>query len=135
VRASAGRRRMNVIDAKERIHAARAAKEEASQNALALAFAERHGATLVYTAASKKWLAWAGALEITVAVTAKLVSDVLTLAKSDRRIAGTWDMFDRDLWLLNTPGGTIDLRTGVMREHRPGDYITKITSVTPGAMA
>ena len=39
--------------------------------------------------------------------------------------------FDRDLWLLNTPGGTIDLRTGKLRPHDPKDRITKITSSTP----
>jgi putative DNA primase/helicase len=34
---------------------------------------------------------------------------------------------------LNTPGGTIDLRTGKLREHSPGDYITKIAGAAPDA--
>ena len=33
--------------------------------------------------------------------------------------------------LLNTPGGTVDLRTGQLREHRREDYLTQITTVTP----
>lgn len=33
--------------------------------------------------------------------------------------------------LLNTPGGTVDLRTGVLREHRREDYLTQITTVAP----
>lgn len=40
---------------------------------------------------------------------------------------------DADPYLLNTPAGTLDLRKGIssLREHRPGDYITKITAVSP----
>lgn len=38
---------------------------------------------------------------------------------------------DRDGFLLNTPAGVIDLRSGQMRMHRAEDYITKITSVSP----
>ena len=37
---------------------------------------------------------------------------VETLARSDRRIASTVEQWDADPWLLNTPGGIIDLRTG-----------------------
>ena len=39
---------------------------------------------------------------------------------------------DRDGFLLNTPGGTVDLRTGEIRDHDPSDYCTKITGVAPG---
>lgn len=38
---------------------------------------------------------------------------------------------DKDGFLLNTPGGTVDLRTGKIRPHDPQDYITKMTAVTP----
>lgn len=38
---------------------------------------------------------------------------------------------DADGLLLNTPGGTIDLRTGTLRPHHMSDYCTKMTSVTP----
>ena len=38
---------------------------------------------------------------------------------------------DADPFLLNTPDGTIDLKTGKMRPHNPNDYITKMTAVSP----
>src|SRR5262249_12125557 len=53
------------------------------------------------------------------------------LAAADRRHAATVDQWDNDPWLLNTPLGTIDLRTGCLRDHQPLDYITKITAVGP----
>ena len=34
--------------------------------------------------------------------------------------------------LLNTPGGVVDLKTGVTRSHRAEDYFTRITAVAPG---
>lgn len=42
------------------------------------------------------------------------------------------DEMDADPWLLNTPGGTLELRTGLLREHRQADLITQVTNVTPG---
>jgi len=64
---------------------------------------------------------------------AKTINAVLTIARTDPRIAASVDQWDSDPWLLNTPGGTIDLRTGKMREHHAADYMTKITGVTPNA--
>ena len=40
------------------------------------------------------------------------VSAVVTLARVDRCIAATSEQWDRDPWLLNTPVGVIDLKTG-----------------------
>jgi P4 family phage/plasmid primase-like protien len=44
---------------------------------------------------------------------------------------------DSDPWLLNCSNGTLDLRTGFLREHRPTDYVTKLAPVTfnPAAQA
>jgi putative DNA primase/helicase len=53
------------------------------------------------------------------------------LAASDRRHSATVEQWDTDPWLLNTPTGTIDLRNGVIREHRREDFLTKITAVSP----
>lgn len=39
---------------------------------------------------------------------------------------------DADRWLLNTPSGTVDLRTGRLREHRREDRLTKMTTAGPG---
>lgn len=61
----------------------------------------------------------------------RTASAILHLVCSDRRIAATSDQFDADLWLLNTPTGAVDLRTGKIRPHRYDDYATKITEVGP----
>ena len=62
---------------------------------------------------------------------AKTVSAVLYLASVDRRLAATVGQWDADPWLLNTPDGVIDLRTGKLRPHRHDDYLTKVTAVGP----
>lgn len=41
------------------------------------------------------------------------------------------DLWDADPFLLGTPGGTVDLRTGDYFEARPHDYITRLTSCAP----
>jgi putative DNA primase/helicase len=63
---------------------------------------------------------------------AKTVAAVVQLARADRRMAATFDQWDVDLMLLNTPDGVVDLKTGNVRSHRPEDYMTKITAVGPG---
>jgi putative DNA primase/helicase len=54
---------------------------------------------------------------------AKTVYAIERLAHSYRRLAATVDQWDADPWLLNTPDGAIDLRTG-----RQGRIFTKTTS-------
>ena len=39
--------------------------------------------------------------------------------------------WDRDPFLLGTPGGTVDLKTGQIRESDQGDFMTRSTSVAP----
>lgn len=39
------------------------------------------------------------------------------------------DSLDRNPWLLNCRNGTVDLRTGELREHDPDDRITKLADV------
>ena len=63
---------------------------------------------------------------------AKTVAAIERLARADRRHASVTDEWDADPWLLNTPGGTVDLSTGKMRPHARADRITKITAVAPG---
>jgi len=45
-----------------------------------------------------------------------------------------YEDLDNEPFLLNTPEATYDLREGVSskREHRPEDYMTKVTTVDPG---
>jgi putative DNA primase/helicase len=60
---------------------------------------------------------------------------MVELAKSEAPISP--DELDADPWLLNVLNGTIDLRTGELREHRREDLITKLSLVEydPDALA
>jgi len=62
---------------------------------------------------------------------AKTVAAIVRLASGDERHRSDVEQWDRDLWLFNTPGGTIDLHTGQLRPHRREDYITKMANATP----
>jgi len=129
-----------------------------SDDALALTFTRHYHRDWRYVAAWGKWLMWDGqrwraegtlaathlmrhvcrqtALKTAnVKVAAKLsssstVSGVERLARTDRRHAATTDEWDADLWLINTPGGVVDLRSGRMRPNDRADRMTKITTAT-----
>jgi putative DNA primase/helicase len=131
-----------------------------TDESIALRFAEKHADRLRYVAIWNKWYVWSGTYwrqdntlnafddarkicraasaecnspKVAKAIaSAKTVVAVLSLARADRRLAATVDQWDKDDWLLNTPGGTVDLKTGDSRAHCPGDYITKTTAVAPG---
>jgi putative DNA primase/helicase len=62
---------------------------------------------------------------------AATVAAVVKLASADRRHATSIESLDADPWLLNTPGGTLDLRSGTLRPHDRADLITKIAAATP----
>jgi putative DNA primase/helicase len=127
---------------------------EFSDEALALRFAGRHEGEWRYVAAFGKWFVYNGkhwridetlevfhlirkiccdaatecrrtglALSLASAGTVRAVEQ---LARSDRRLAATTDQWDRDSWALNTPGGVVDLKTGVVRPHQAQDYMTKL---------
>ena len=71
-----------------------------------------------------------------VRLAAKLASSsvmggVERLARADRRHAATTEEWDADPWLLNTPGGVVDLTTGALRDHRREDRMTKLATATP----
>ena len=122
-----------------------------SEDALALAFAARHGDELCYVSFWGKWLKWTAErwqVEKTLAafdlarrichghslggLRARTVAAIELMARSDRRLAATTDQWDADPWLFNTPAGTVELKTGLLREHRQQDYITKIAGCSPG---
>ncbi len=131
-----------------------------SDDALALRFAERHERNRLYVARWSKWLTWDGrrwsgddtlrafddaraicreaANQCNDAKTAKALASAATvaaverLARADRRMAATASQFDADPWLLNTPDGVVDLRTGEMRNPRREDFMTKLASASPG---
>jgi putative DNA primase/helicase len=60
---------------------------------------------------------------------ARAIRAMIELAKSERSIVLPAAALDRNPWLLNCRNGTIDLRTGDLREHRREDLITKLISV------
>jgi putative DNA primase/helicase len=65
----------------------------------------------------------------------RFAKNVETFAKSDPRIVLLAEDLDADPFLLGTPGGIIDLRTGLYREPNPNDYVTKLTAVAPADTA
>ena len=130
-----------------------------SEDALATTFTDRHAERWRYVAAWGQWLNWNGALwqrettlrsydlsrEICRAAAARCASQKLKaklsqastiaaierLARADRRHAATTDIWDRDPWLLNTPVGIVDLRTGATAAHDPALAMTKIAQGSP----
>ncbi len=66
---------------------------------------------------------------------ARTISAIERLARADRVHARDAEEFDADPWLLNTPGGAVDLRTGNLRESRAADLCTSAASIAPGGEA
>jgi putative DNA primase/helicase len=60
---------------------------------------------------------------------AAAIRAMLACAESEAGIAVFVTELDCDPWLLNCRTGTIDLRTGLLREHRKEDLITKLCPV------
>jgi putative DNA primase/helicase len=58
-------------------------------------------------------------------------SGVERFARVDRIFAVTSEHWDRDPFLLGTPDGTVDLRTGVLRPADPADKISRLTAIAP----
>jgi putative DNA primase/helicase len=68
---------------------------------------------------------------------AAAIAGAITLFGSQDGVACDSDAFDRDLHLLNLRTGTLDLRTGEVREHRASDMVTRTFNADyiPGATA
>ncbi|MGA8707705.1 MAG: phage/plasmid primase, P4 family, partial [Steroidobacteraceae bacterium] len=125
-----------------------------SEDGIALAFAERYQDAARYCHTTGAWFSWAkthwrrdesmlafswardlcrelngmGLASLKKTATAAAVERA---ARSDRRLAVTSEIWDRDPLLIGTPGGVVDLHTGVLRAARADDYITKLTGVAP----
>jgi putative DNA primase/helicase len=130
-----------------------------TEDSVAAAFAREHGATLRFCHHAGKWYRWDGAIwrpeetrlafdwartlsrdlaasseaarVMVAAGKAGFASGVERFAQADRAFALTAEAWNRDDMLLGTPGGTVDLRTGMLREAQQDDLISRSTSVTP----
>lgn len=132
-----------------------------AEDDLALRFSEQYQQKLRYTAMWGAWHEWDGkrwrkdetvqvfdlaravcrdvAAELgdkkptkTRIMSAQTIASVERLARSDRRHAVHFERWDADTWILNTPGGIVDLHTGELQPSRPEAHCTKITAVAPG---
>lgn len=63
--------------------------------------------------------------------TAFKVRSVAQLLRSDRDIAVSMEALDHDPWIINTPGGVVDLRTGALGPSDPDALCTRTSSVPP----
>ena len=61
------------------------------------------------------------------------VAAIEALARSNPASVARADDFDDNRLLLGTPGGVVDLRTGILREARRADMVTKLTACPPAA--
>ncbi|RVD69863.1 MAG: hypothetical protein E5V62_03230 [Mesorhizobium sp.] len=133
---------------------------EHTDEALALEFARRHAMRTRYVDAWSRWMMWDGVVwahDETLAVfnyarilcrddaasapprersrilSAKTVAAVVSLARSDERLAAVADQWDEDPMALNCDGEVVQLDAdGGRRSVIPGDYMTKSTAVRPG---
>lgn len=142
-----------VQDASEGLH-----DLELTEHGVALAFARRHKDTLRYCHHAQHWYVWTGThwqrnetkrafswsrqlvAELnrnaefkTKAITGKaaFAAAVERFAQADDAFAVTASTWDCDPMLLGTPGGTVDLRTGLLRPARQADYVTLQTAAAP----
>jgi len=129
-----------------------------TEDALALAFAQRYADELRYVNMWGKWFRYDGTCwhhddtlhvfdmvrdtcreaaflsgkSSHITPSAKTVAAVERLVRSDRRLAATTAQWDAQPWLLTTGDGaggtTFELCTGVGRPPAPSDYITKRTA-------
>lgn len=65
----------------------------------------------------------------------RAIKAMIDLARSEPPIPVRMSSFDTDPWLLNVENGTVDLRTGELKAHDPGDLITKVAPLVYGPEA
>lgn len=132
--------------------------EPDNEDDLALRFSERYRDVLRYVAEQGRWFIWrhnvwstdrdlsvydmlrnhCRTLLVEDNILRKRMLNAGTIAaterliKSDRRHAATVEQWDSNDWILNTPGGIIDLKTGAVSRNDPDQHCTKITAVGPG---
>lgn len=131
-----------------------------TQDGLATVFIRKHGGDLRFNHSSGHWYEWDGIrwrqqetklafhwCRLICREFAKQQTDnrkiyaelkrvstsaaVERFAQSDPKVAVTHEAFDRDPWLLGTPQGTVNLKTGAMMPPCKLDMLTKLAGVAP----
>jgi putative DNA primase/helicase len=59
------------------------------------------------------------------------IAAVEKILRIDTNLTAQSDEWDADQWALNTPGGVVDLSSGVLQPHRRGMCMTKVATATP----
>jgi putative DNA primase/helicase len=134
---------------------------EYSEGSLSERFTSQYASTLRYVEEWGTWLHWDGcrwvksktypfnlarlvAREASIELRQALNQRAATIVYSNRVVAAIESLarkniehltpathFDADDWLLNTPGGIVDLRTGQLLPQNPSKLMTKCTTVAP----
>lgn len=129
-----------------------------TEHGMAAAFTERYKDELRYDHKAGRWFLWTGthwkedstyrafsyARELVAeanrnsefkeqAITGKasFCGGVERFARTDPVHAVVPEDWDKDPYLLATPGGTVDLRRGTLRPASPNDMMTRVTAVAP----
>lgn len=126
---------------------------EVSEDAIALAFTREFQGTMRYDHHVGRWYQWSQThwrrLEVPAALhfareigrrlgsgkkavcKASVAKGAETFTQADPTHAVTSAIWDADPWLLGTPAGTLNLKTGKMHQPRPSDFITKLAGCSP----
>jgi putative DNA primase/helicase len=135
-----------------------------NEDGIALAFTERYRDWLRFCHTTKNWYEWSGVAwrkdevkkafswarktcrqiardagaggdDLSKIAKAAFAGAVERYAQSDEAFGVTAANWDSDPWVIGTPDGTLDLKSGVMRAANPSDHITKLTGVGPAETA
>ena len=133
-------------------------KSDLTEDLLALAFTDRYANKFSFCHGTGAWFVWNGQCwqkdqtrmplqamrelcremnQPQKAIFGKLVtaSGALKFAAGDRRMAVAIDEWDTDPMLIGTPGGIVDLRTGILAQGDPAQRITKLAGIAPSEKA
>ncbi|MDC8753828.1 phage/plasmid primase, P4 family [Erythrobacter sp. sf7] len=127
--------------------------DKPSEDRCASVFVEELGARYLYDSDEQRWMKWSGqhwapdrknhvTHDIRLLVReasggdasccrSSFINGVRGLAAADPNIATEKAELDRDGFLLGTPDGTVELRSGELRRANPDDRITMIASAGP----
>jgi putative DNA primase/helicase len=146
-----------IVELATRLDQARSSNRELiTEDSAALAFTARYRDELLFDHDRGQWFRWTGthwqcertrlAFDWARALARDLADSIVTgktsfasgverFAQADRAHAVTSDDWDKNLFLLATPGGTVNLRTGELKIADPADRITRIAGVAPADTA